>query len=127
MHRAIGTIKLKYWWPSNAADITSYVQSCQSCRYQKTHRQIAPLPIQKYRVSTHPFEEAHIDLTGPFPCTIRGNVYILVAKCPLAKAIELIAIPSKEAIDVARALIDHVYYRHGCTRIVYSDQGCNEP
>jgi transposase InsO family protein len=54
---------------------------------------------------------------------------VLVVKCALTAAIELMAMRSKEAEDVARNMVDRVYLRHGSPRIIFSDQGkefCNK-
>ena len=123
IHRAIDTIKLKYWWPSYRDDVTTYVQSCQFCRWSKANTLAAPIPSQAYNAPSRPWEVVHIDLMGPFPKTLHGNQYVLTAKCALTGAIELAPLPDKKPLPVARELIDRVYLRHGSPRLLFSDQG----
>ena len=119
----IETIAIRYWWPSNKADITTYVQSCQFCQKHKVYHQQTPIPIQTYGAPSYPFEVVHIDLTGPLPRTLLGNSYILVIKCSLTRAAEIITLISKEPIQIARALLDRLYNRYGNPRLVHSDRG----
>jgi transposase InsO family protein len=126
--RTLRTIMNRYWWESIRADVQTYCDSCQFCRFQKNHHHSARPTIQLYEAPSHPFEEIHMDLTEVTQ-SLRGNSMILVVKCSLTAAIELVAMKGKEADEVARAMVDRVYLRHGSPRIVYSDQGkefCNK-
>ena len=121
MHRAIGTIKLKYWWPSYRDDATMYVQSCQFCMWSKANTLAAPIISQTYNVPSKPWEVFPTDLMGPFPRTLYGNQYVLTAKCVLTEAIELAPLSDKKPKPVAQELIGRVYFRHGSPRLLFSD------
>lgn len=126
--RTLRTILNRYWWESVRTDVKMYCDSCQFCRFQKNHHHNVTPTIQLYAAPSHPFEEIHIDLTEVSESR-RKNWLILVVKCALTAAIELVALPGKEAECVARAMVDRVYLRHGSPRIIYSDQGkefCNK-
>jgi transposase InsO family protein len=57
------------------------------------------------------------------PTTTDGHEYILVVKCALTQWIELIPLRTKTAVEVAEALVEHVYCRHGSIERVVSDKG----
>ena len=83
----------------------------------------AAVPIQEYMGPNHPWERAHMDLTGPFPKSDAGNQYVLVVKCALTRYAEVIALPNKESRTVAQALVQAVYLRHGSITTLVSDRG----
>jgi hypothetical protein len=64
-----------------------------------------------------------MDLTGELPETYDGNRFIMVVKCRLTKAIELIPLKNKTELAVAQALTSRIYYRHGSPRVIHSDRG----
>jgi RNase H-like domain found in reverse transcriptase/Reverse transcriptase (RNA-dependent DNA polymerase)/Integrase zinc binding domain/Integrase core domain len=122
-NRSMDTIKLKYWWPTMRHDVLTYTQSCQFCRWSKANKAAAEVPVQAYEAAPCPWWDVHMDLCGPFRTTERRNVYIAVFKCSLTRAITLCAIPAKTPLEVAKALIDKVYLKHGAPKIIHSDQG----
>lgn len=63
-----------------------------------------------------------MDLIGPFKETIRGNKYILTLICHYSKWVEIVAIPNKEAITVAKALLE-IYQRNGAPHRIITDNG----
>jgi len=69
------------------------------------------------------FERLSIDLTGPHPRSKRGNVYILTVVCPFSKWCECIPLRNKEAVTVARALVEQVFCRYGTRFALLSDRG----
>jgi transposase InsO family protein len=122
-HRTLGSIKLKYWWPTMRHNILTYVQSCQFCEWAKVNKQAANVPIQQYDPPSRPWGDIHWDLCGPFRKTARGNCYIGVAKCTLTRTIVLKALTSKQPIETARMLINKVYLKHGAPDVIHTDQG----
>jgi hypothetical protein len=75
-----------------------------------------------------PFYTCHIDLAGPFPTTLKGNVWILVFKDALSKWTEIFALRDKTAESVVECFVDEIVMRHGAPHILVSDNGtefCN--
>ena len=71
-----------------------------------------------------PWEVVHIDLTGQkLPESRRGNKLILVAKCALTRCVEIIPVKDRSELTIARALTEHVLFKHGTPRVIVSDQG----
>ena len=60
------------------------------------------------------FDKVQMDLVGPLPRTIDGNIYILTLQDCLTKFSEAIPIPDQEAITVAMALAENFITRFGC-------------
>ena len=69
------------------------------------------------------FERLSIDLTGPHVRSKKGNVYILTVVCPFTKWCECIPLRNKEAVTVARALVEQVFCIYGTPLALLSDRG----
>jgi len=122
--RTIDTVRRNYWWPGFREDIETYVNSCQYCNHRKANRQNTQVPIQEYPAPAHAFDIVHLDLTGAsFPKSRRGNEYVLVLKCSLTRYVEIIAIPDKSELTIARVLVERIYCRHGAPGTVITDRG----
>ena len=70
-----------------------------------------------------PFERVGIDLTGPHPKSKSGKVYILTCLDHFTKWAEAVALPNKETITVAKALVNNIFPRIGCPLQILSDLG----
>jgi hypothetical protein len=57
------------------------------------------------------------------PKTDEGYIHILVIKERLTQWVELIPLRTKTSLEVARALFDNVYCRHGAVKHIVSDNG----
>lgn len=68
-------------------------------------------------------ERIAIDLTGPHPPSKSGHVYILTVVDLFTKWAEALPIRNKEAVTVARALMDVVFSRFGIPLQLLSDNG----
>ena len=65
-----------------------------------------------------------MDFTGcKLTRTRNGNNFIMVVKCALSRWAEIIAIPDKSEITVARALFNRIICKYGVPVRVTSDQG----
>ena len=64
-----------------------------------------------------------IDLTGPHTRSKRGNVYICTVIDVFSKWLEVFPIRNKEALTVAKVLVEKVFYRMGTPLSILSDCG----
>ena len=70
-----------------------------------------------------------IDIVGPLSVTTTGNQYIIVATEYLTKWPEARALKDTKATTVAKFIYEEIICRHGCPKVLLSDQGtpfCNE-
>jgi len=71
----------------------------------------------------NPMERMGIDLCGLFPKSYDGKLHILTCTDYFSKWTECIPIKDKQALTVAKALVDNVFSRLGCPWEIVSDQG----
>ena len=121
--RLARTIQTRYWWPNVIIDVAKYCARCQHCCRRKADNRVAAMPLQHYPRATRPFELVHIDLIGRLHKTANGYEYILVCKCALTQWIEVIPLQTKTAREVAMALVENIYFRHGSIGRIVSDKG----
>ena len=113
-------IAIRYWWNGMGTDIKDFVKSCSTCQFTGSRQFKEPLhPIKVGQ----PFDHIVIDLIGPCKITQQNNRYIVTAIDYLTKWPEAKAIPNKEAATVAKFIFEEIICRHGCPKILQSDQG----
>ena len=71
----------------------------------------------------YPMQAVATDIMGPFPCSKRGNKYILVASDYFTRWVEAYAIPNQEAITVATTLTDNMFCWFSLPSQLHSDMG----
>lgn len=69
------------------------------------------------------FERIAIDITGPFPKSENGNLYILVVADYFSKFMEIFPLPNIEAETVADVIFKGWIKRYGCPGEIHTDQG----
>lgn len=118
--RLFSKIREQYFWPGMRKDIKRYVSSCLDCQSNKHQKNpkpestIVPTPAM-------PFDSVVIDIRGPLPRSINDNVYALTIQCELTKFLIISPLPNKEALTVAKAIMDDFVMIHGPMRVVKSD------
>ncbi|KAI3352352.1 hypothetical protein L3Q82_005307 [Scortum barcoo] len=70
-------------------------------------------------------ERVAVDIMGPFPCTDKGNRYVLAAMYYFTKWPEAYAIHDQEAETVANGLVEGMFTRFGTAEVIHSDQERN--
>jgi len=99
-----------------------YCRTCVPC--STYHRGVAPKQgrLLDMRVG-EPMQRLQIDLSGPFPRSRDGMVYIMTAVCAFTKYAVAVALPNKSASTVAHALVHEVILRIGCPSTIHSGLG----
>jgi len=89
-----------------------------------THRGSAPkqTPLRPF-LAEDVWGTVSIDITGPHPCSVKGNIIILTLVDHFSKWAEAIPLRNHTAPKVTKALFDHVFCRFGMPRRILSDQG----
>lgn len=112
---------LKLWWSGMLKDAENYLQKCSKCiAKNKGYRGRAP--IQDVYQSQYPFQKVSIDFMTGLPATVQGNSVLLTVVCCFSRYVELIPLPNRSAKQVAKAMRDRVFLRHGMCNVV-SDNG----
>ena len=120
--KTIFQVGRRAWWKGWKADVRRFYQRCPRCsRYfrGKLPRQGALQPTRVGAV----MERLSIDLTGPHPRSKRGNVYICTVIDVFSKWLEIFAVRNKEALTVAKVLVEKVFCRLGTPLSILSDRG----
>ena len=82
-----------------------------------------PAPLRHYPDVTAPFERLHLDLVGPMGVPHNGYRYVMTVIDVFTRYLVTVALKSKEAIEVARALYNKVVCVHGVPTTIVTDQG----
>lgn len=70
-----------------------------------------------------PFDRIVVDSIGPLPLTTSGNKYAVTIICDLTKYIISAPSPNKEAITVAKAIVQNSILIYGTPKEILSDMG----
>jgi hypothetical protein len=117
-------VRRTYWWKNMKTMCYQYVKSCEYCQKQhdvsqRTDRELQPVSVE----GLLPFQKVAIDLAGPLPKTITGNVHMIVMVCYLTKWIEAVAVKDNTAFTVSQAFFKEIVCRYGCPFEVSMDNG----
>ena len=92
--------------------IEQYIRKCLPCQRRKENREmIAPLgEVEEPKI---PFEVSSMDITGPYPTTLRRKKYVLTFIVHLRKYVEAFHIPDHMSETCARVYSSQIAQRHG--------------
>ena len=112
MKRTYNLISLSYWWPNMRNTAQKFVRECDPYQNRKENREPAA-PLGEVVEPEAPFEITHMDLTGPYPVTPRGNRYILTFIDSFSKYVEAFPVPDQNADTISRIDASQIITRHG--------------
>ena len=120
--RTSAQLQLRAYWVGWSNSVANYCARCPECSQYHCgnpprHGRLQPMVVGE------PFEKLAIDLTGPHPTSRSGNVFILTVVDVFSKFAEALPLRNKEAVTVARALVDVVITRYGVPLQILSDNG----
>ena len=110
-----------FYWPNMHKDAQVSRNSCTICDHWNKIHQYEFLSSKSINAS-FPWEWVQMDLSGPKKRTSKGNEYILVLVDVLSSFVFLRPLKSKEAQEVADALIE-IFADQGFPKIIQSDNG----
>ena len=104
------------------ARVLDVLKTCLTCQ-TKTK----PRPAQRHTLASqpanYPFQSISIDFVGPLP-RARGNLtYILTVKDRCTRWLEAIPTTGMTSEIIKRALLTHVFSRHGIPERIHADNG----
>ncbi|GBN11437.1 Retrovirus-related Pol polyprotein from transposon 412 [Araneus ventricosus] len=116
-------IRRKFFWPGLYRSFRRYVSHCRECQRRKSPPQRPPGLLRPILPAEMPFAKIGIDLLGRFPLTTQGNRWIIVCTDYLIRFTVTKALPSGEAVEIAKFLVEDVILKHGSPREIISDRG----
>ena len=120
--RTIDKIRKRYYWPKMKQRIIQFVQSCEDCQTRKKSLE-HPSGFMTSITVQHPFERLGIDFIGPFPKSLSGNKYVIIAVDYCTKWVIAKAIPNSKTKEVVDFFIKRIVLQHGAPSFLISDQG----
>ncbi|UYV61202.1 hypothetical protein LAZ67_1003805 [Cordylochernes scorpioides] len=116
-------IRRKYFWPGLLRSIRKYVGHCRECQRRKHAPLRPPGLLQPIPPTSVPFQRVGIDLLGRFPISHLGNKWIIVCTDYLTRYAITRALPSADAQQVAKFVLEDVVLKHGAPREIITDRG----
>lgn len=120
IERTVERILSSYYWPTLSKDVETHITHCDPC--QRAKRPPKSAMLTPWPQALRPNERVHVDLYGP----LRGDhdfKYVAVITCAFSRWTEVVAIPNKEAITVAKAIFEEWICRKGVPNLLVSDNG----
>ncbi|KZS10183.1 Uncharacterized protein APZ42_025413 [Daphnia magna] len=121
INRTLHNICDRFFWTKMELDITRHEQSCVDCQSRKGVPDKPTGLLQCIKIES-PFQKVGIDLLGPFPLSTKGNKMIIVAVEYLTKCVELKAMSTGKADDVAEFFVNQILLRHGAPEQTITDR-----
>lgn len=120
--RMYNLLKNRFYWPRMRSDIADWVAACLTCNRVKPLRTVRNgllVPV----VAEHPFEKVGMDIVGPIHVSKSGSKYILVCVDYFTSWVEAAPMKTITAEEVVHTFFSLVIARHGCPKVVITDQG----
>ena len=121
VQKCYDSIRLKYFWPNLLKELYKYVTECTTC--QSRSLQKVKQPLQETDQPPFCFAKLSLDLSGPYPRSLSGNVYIVAFVDWYSGWPEAFAVPNKEANTIAHLIVEEIFPRYGCPLQVVTDNG----
>ena len=120
--RMYSAIHRLYYWKGIKEDVLQHCRNCYTCQLHKTAA--VKFEAKHFKPSMKPMDFIAMDLIGEFHLpSSQGNCYALTGVCMLTGFTWCIPIKSKEAADVARAYMQHIYSVLGGSMKILTDNG----
>lgn len=120
--KTLSRLARHYYWPGMLRDATKYVRSCDSCQRHKA-QQLPPPGVMHATNVENPWEMVSVDIVVPSVNSNNGHNQLLVMQDRFTKWIELRPLRKATGPSVTRAVLEQVILRHGCPKIIVSDNG----
>ena len=115
-------IQRQFYWSRWREDIDIYIKACRQCACYFRGKPKHQGEMQYMQVG-EPMERLAIDVTGPFPRSLRGNVWILTVIDTFTRYAWAFPVRNHTAPVVAKHLIQTIFTEFGAPRQILSDRG----
>lgn len=113
-----------FWWPGMHFDISKFMTRCNTCARFKGPKLVTKQPMKIFKDGVL-HGRWHVDLCGPFPKSIDGYKYALVAIESMSGWPVAVPLKTQTAEETAKALISNVFSVYGSPLAILTDQGTN--
>ena len=121
--RVLQRLQSRSFWPKMHQTVTEHFKICDVCQRTKPPSNYNKPQMTPIRTSK-PLEIVTTDIMGPLNTTLDSNRYIMIMVDHFTKWMELFALKTMEAGEVAQKISTFVC-RHGSPLKILSDQGTN--
>lgn len=120
--RLLKKLRSKCRWKNMSRDVATYVKNCKECQLNKSKiKHIEPMVITP--TPQQPFDIVSIDTIGPFTKSENNNAYAVTIQCELTKYVVIAPVPNKEALTVAKAIVENFILVFGPMKEIRTDMG----
>ena len=117
-------IRQRFYFPDMAKRVELFVKTCIPCQKKLGKNSDQRHTLHDVAVGT-PAQKWCIDLVGPLEADNEGYQHLLTARDAFTRYIEAIPLKETTAVDIARALEEDLFARHGFPECIHSDNGRN--
>lgn len=121
--RTYDRIRKRFYWSGLYRSVQRYVRHCRECQRRKSLPLQPPGQLMPIPPAVAPFHRIGVDLLGRFPKTNRNNKWIVVCTDYLSRYAITKALPTAEASEVSKFLVEEIVLKHGAPRIIITDRG----
>jgi transposase InsO family protein len=123
--RTVERIRHRFFWPGMVSDVQAFINTCNTCQIckkpqiRRLRAPLTPLPIPD-----RPNVRVHCDLFGGnLKGSPNGNKWICVITDAFTKYSICVPIPTKDAVTVAKAILDHWVVLFSVPLQILTDRG----
>jgi len=121
--RTIRRLETLGFWPGCTSDAHTFVTSCAKCQIWKQTAPSGTPPVDPI-IAIDPMELVEMDTMFVSRTSLHGNRCISVFTDHCTRWVEAEPTPNKPTdVELAHIFVKDVVCRHGCPRVVMSDQG----
>jgi transposase InsO family protein len=118
-NKMLSRLTPRFYWHKMRRSVTKYIKgcACAKTKARKGHKVGRTIAFTHYG----PLDCLQFDLVGPFPTSKGKNCYWLTMIDRYTRAVELVAVESKESKVVAKAIFENWISRYGAPLVMLSD------
>ncbi len=106
--KTLGRLKQNFYWPAMVRDVNDYVRTCHECQLRKPYLKGMKPPLHPWEPVYRPFDFMSMDCAGPFPETLDGNRYYIIATDWLSKFVIVEATVDIKADTLCKFVMERI-------------------
>ena len=122
VNKTLHNVRSRFYWVGHKDDVKRWCRKCWVCASRKPRPGAKKAPLQQKPTGDR-LERIAMDILGPLPQTVNGNIYILVASDYFSKWTQAWAIPDHTAMTIADKLVVDMFLYFGSPLQIHTDQG----